>query len=220
MASRRRRSAARRMLALAPVLTLLVGPWSVTAPAAEAAGASTAGVMVVATNPPGSGVGSGLELTLVARTEADTLSYPSCRPQDSSMRCWGALVLRVPDYGDLAVGDFEVHRVAVGDISCDDSTDGGCGDHSGEAAALAAKEPVLAQVNGTGVVKWPGNSGLPVGTKLQLKFTFTDNGPAAYGDLAVLQISLFTQGPNKPVLYTSPPEPVQQVRIQYFKDKG
>jgi hypothetical protein len=127
-----------------------------------------------------------------------------------TLQCWGSLVLRLPKFGDLSVGDFEVHRVAVGDVGCDD----GCED-GGMQAAPAAGEPVHVQVNGVAFVKWSGNSGLAVGTKVQLKLTLTDNGSAPFVDQIVVQVNRFVEGPDKPLLYLSGVEPIQQVRIQY-----
>jgi hypothetical protein len=169
---------------------------------------------VTAMDPSGSRAGSDLSLSLTAHTEPSAVTSPSCRPEDLTLECWGSLVLRIPKFGDLGVGGFEVHRVAVGDISCDDEggDDGGCGDRA-LAAAVAAGEPVQAQVNGVGFVRWPGNSGLPVGTKLQLRFTLTDNGRAAYEDQVVVQVNRFVEGPVKPLLYQSAPETIRQVQI-------
>ncbi len=79
--------------------------------------------------------------------------------------------------------------------------------------AAATTTPVQAQVNGVGYVKWQGSTDLPVGTKLQLKFTLTDNGKAAYVDQVAVQVNRFVEGPDKPLLYESAPQTVQQVRI-------
>ncbi|MGN6577012.1 MAG: hypothetical protein ACTHKG_15145 [Nocardioides sp.] len=98
------------LLAVVPLAAAFAAP-------ASAAGDSTPGVTVTASNPAGSKAG-GPTLSLTAHTEASAFSDPSCRPEDLTLECWGSLVLRLPAYGDLAVGSFEVHRVAVGDISC------------------------------------------------------------------------------------------------------
>lgn len=191
-----------------------------TSPAA-AAGDSTPGVTVTAMNPAGSRQGSDMQLSLTAHTGPSTVPDPSCRPQDMTLECWGSLVLRLPKFGDLSVGDFQVHRVAVGNISCGDmgGEEDGCGDHEMLAeAAPGTGEPVLAQVNGVGFVKWSGNTGLAVGTKLQLKFTLTDNGSANYVDQVVVQVNRFVEGPDKPLLYQSGPETVCQVQIHYDVD--
>jgi hypothetical protein len=184
-----------------------------------AAGDSTPGVTVTAVNPAGSRVGSDLNISLSAHTELSTTADPSCRPQDRTLVCWGSLLLRIPKFGDLAVGNFEVHRVAVGDISCGDEggEDDGCGDHEMSAMGVVTG-PVLAQVNGVAYVKWPGNTGLAVGTKLQLKFTLTDNGTASYVDTVVVQVNLFVAGPDKPLLYQSGPELIRQVTIRFVDD--
>ncbi len=196
------------LLAAVPLAAAFAAP-------ASAAGDSTPDVTVTAMNPAGSRAGGDLTLALTAHTERSTVANPSCRPEDLTLQCWGSLVLRIPEYGDLGVGNFQVHRVAVGDISCggdEGGEDGGCGDHGMEAAAVAGG-PVQAQVNGVGFVKWPGNTGLPVGAKLQLKFTLTDNGAAAYHDQLVVQVNRFVEGPDKPLLYESAPEIIRQVQI-------
>ena len=193
-----------------------------TAPTSAAGGESTPGVTVTASNPSRSTVGSDLKITLTAHTGMSTVPNPSCRPKDMTLDCWGSLVLRIPKFGDLSVGDFQVHRLAVGDISCGDEggEDGGCGDHEMGATALGVEPPVQAQVNGVAVVKWPGNTGLPVGTKVQLKFSFTDNGQGQYEDQVVVQVNLFVEGPDKPLLYLSGPETIRQVRIQFVDDRA
>ena len=204
-------SAVARLVALLAVVPLAVVPMA--APA-SAAGDSTPGVIVTASNPAGSKVG-GITMSLTAHTEATTVTDPSCGPEDATLTCWGSLVLRLPEFGDLAVGGFEVHRVAVGDITCgDEGGDDGCGDHGMELAA-GSTTPVQAQVNGVGYVKWQGNTDLPVGTKLQLKITLTDDGKAAYGDQVVVQVNRFVEGPEKPLLYQSGLQTIQQVRIHY-----
>ena len=190
------------LLGVVPGLLSLVAP-------VYAAGTTTPGVTVTATNPASARSGSDLFVSLTAHSESTTVPDPSCRPEDQTVRCWGSLMLRIPEYGDLAVGNFEVHRVAVGDISCGD--EGGCGD--GMLAAATTGEPVQAQVNGVGVVKWAGNSGLTVGDTLQLKLTLTDYGTAQYQDQLVVQVSRFIEGSDKPQLYLSRSETIRQVRI-------
>jgi hypothetical protein len=190
----------------------------VAAPAA-AAGDSTPGVTVTATNPSGSRVGSDMRLGLTAHTEPSTALDPSCRPQDMTLECWGSLVLWLPSYGNLRVGDFEVHRVAVGDITCGDmGGDDGCGDNAVTAAAPGMGEPVRAQVNGVGLVKWSGSTGLAVGTKVQVKVTLTDNGTANYVDQVIVQVNRFVDGPVKPLLYQSGVETIQQIQIHYVDE--
>lgn len=210
----------RRVASLATAAALVVaalttGPFNAfTAPAA-AAGGSTPGVIVTATNPSGPQLGSDLKLALTAHSESSTLPDASCRPEDMTLKCWGSLVLRVPKFGDLAVGDFEVHRVSVGATGCDD----GCED-GGMLAIPATGAPVNAQVNGVGFVKWSGNSGLAVGTKVQVKLTLTDNGSAPYTDQVVVQINRFVEGPDKPLLYRSGLETIRQVVIRYVDTDG
>jgi hypothetical protein len=197
-----------------------ISAWA-PAPVRAAGGESTPGVTVTAVNPEGSTVGSDLTIVLTAQTEASSVPNPSCRPQDVNLACWGSLVLRIPKYGDVMIGELEVHRVAVGDIACGgDDGDDGCGDHEMAATALAVTTPLKAQVNGLGVVKWSGNTGLPVGTRVQLKITLTDNGKAKYRDTVVVQVNLFQQGPVKPLLYQSGPETIQQVQIHFAGDGG
>lgn len=215
-------------------VSLLVGPLTLAAfslafvPSAAAAdGGSTPGVIVTAVNPGTSHVGSDLKITLTAHTEKSSAASPSCRPQDSTLVCWGSLVLRVPDAGGLSVSGLEVHRVAVGDVSCGDDESGDCGGEDGgscddqggscedgaHTAAALAPSAVEAQVNGVGVLTNPGTTGLPVGAKVQLKITLTDNGTAKYADQIDLQINEFVTGSAKPLLYQSGPQTVQQVQI-------
>lgn len=183
-------------------------------PASAAGGHSTPGATVVAVNPGTSTSGSDLRITLTGHAERSTVVTPSCRPQDLSLDCWGSLVLRVPDAGGLTVSHFVVHRVAVGDISCEDDEDGDCGDHEmSESAVGAGEEAVQAHVNGVALLRNPGNTGLPAGTKVQLKFTLTDAGPEPFGDHVDVQINEFVPGPVKPLLYSSGPETIQQVQI-------
>lgn len=219
MEARRRKAAGRRvwLVALLGVLPMVVA----SAAPAYAAGESTPAVTVTAVNPASAKLGSDLDLTLTAHTGPSTAEDPSCRPQDMTLECWGSLVLRIPKFGDLALSSFEVHRVAVGDISCgghDGGEDDGCGDHETSVTALVAGEPVRAQVNGVARVAWPGNTGLPVGTKVQVQFTFTDNGPRQYGDQVVFAVNLFVEGPDKPLLYRSGIETIKQVQIHHVDD--
>lgn len=206
----------RRMLAMLCATAVLV---FVTATPAIAAGGSTAGVTVKAVNPATSRAGSDLDLSLTAHTASSTVGEPSCRPQDATIECWGSLLLRIPKFGDLSVGGFEVHRVAVGDVGCGDEE--GEDDCSGDAAALPATTaaPVQAQVNGAAYVKWPGNTGLKVGTKLQIKLSLSDMGTAPYVDQVIVEVRLFVDGPEKPLLYRSGPEVIRQVQI-HVTDEG
>ena len=197
-------------------------------PAAFAqSGQSTPGVIVTAENPGTSSRGSDLQISLTAHSELSTVPNPSCRPQDLTLRCNGSLFLRVPERGGMTVTHLQVHRVAVGDISCGDDEGGDCGDEGGgcedggsceggDVAILAIPSrefPVQAQVNGVAVLTKPGDTGLPVGTPVQVKITLTDNGTAQYADLADVQVNQFVPGPVKPLIYESGPQVIQQVQI-------
>jgi hypothetical protein len=141
--------------------------------------------------------------------------------------------------GDMTVTRFEVHRVAVVDTVCDHDDDGDCGDHDdgddcgdhddggcgghddgGHDATAAAVErlladfPIHARVSGVAVLSDPGNTGLPAGTKVQLKIMLTDNGRARHNDLIDVQVNEFVPGPVKPLLYQSGPQTVEQVQIR------
>ena len=193
---------------LLAVLALLA--W---APAARAqSGQSTPGVTVMAQNPGTDRQGSDLRLTLVAHTAASTVANPSCRPQDATLRCWGDLVLRLPAAGGLALQGLEVHRVAVGDISCGDESGDSCSD-GGMAAPASTTFPLQAQVNGLSVLTDPGTSGLPVGTTVQVQITLTDTGTAHDLATAEVQVRQFVPGPNKPLIVDTGPQRIQQVQI-------
>lgn len=208
-------SQVRRIVGLLAAVALVI---EFTPPVA-AAGTSTPGVTVTAVNPAGSKGGSDLTLSLTAHTELGTAADPSCRPQDATLECWGSLFLVIPERANLAVGNLEVHRVAVGDISCGDEggEDDGCGDHEMGTMGVVAG-PELAQVNGVAYVKWPGDTGLATGTKLQVKFTLFDSGTAPYVDQVVVQVNVFVEGPNKPLLYQSAPEAIRQIQIHFVDD--
>jgi hypothetical protein len=192
----------------------LLGTLLSSGPAVWAAGgATTPGVTVSAQNPGEAGALSSLRLTLTAHSEASALESPSCRPQDANLRCWGSLVLRIPDFGGLALSGLEVHRVAVGDTSCGgEEDDGDCG---GEMAIPAEQGvyPIEAQVNGLSTITDPGASGLPAGTQVQVKITLSDNGTAQYQDTVDVQVNQFVAGPVKPLVYDTGQQTVQQVQI-------
>jgi hypothetical protein len=203
------------------------------APAALAQdGASTPGAIVTATNPGTSARGSDLTLNLTASSERVTVADPSCRPQDLTIRCRGSLYLRIPERDGMTVTRFEVHRVAVGDIGCGDDEGGGCGDEGGgcedgdgcEEASVATPIttfPVQAQVNGVATLTKPGDTGLAVGTQVQVKITLTDNGKAKFGDLVEIQVNLFVSGPVKPLIYeTSQPQVIQQTQFITLGTRG
>ena len=186
------------------------------APAASAQGGlSTPGLTVTAVNPGTSDRGSSLQIALTAHTEKSSVSDPSCRPEDQTLRCWGSLVLRVPNEGGFSVTGFQLHRVAVGDISCgDEGGSEGCGDES--VGAATGEQPLQAQVNGVAFVTNPGslaNEGISVGTEVQLKMTLTDYGGAPYEDAIDLVVNAFQPGSNKPQLFDTGEQTVQQVQI-------
>lgn len=188
-----------------------------------AGGQSATGVTVKAQNPGTSSANSDLRITLTAHSEAGTVDNPSCRPQDASIRCWGSLVLRIPDAGGLTLQGLEVHRVAVGDISCGhDEGDDNCGGEMTAAAVPSDSPPVQVQVNGISTITGnPGNvtcplTGIacPAGTKVQVLMTLTDNGPAQYGDTITIDVNQFVEGPNKPAIWqTTEAQTIQQVQI-------
>lgn len=187
-----------------------------------AGGQSTPGVTVTAQNPGTSSAGSDLRITLTAHSEASTVANPSCRPQDANTQCWGDLVLRIPGAGGLTLQGLEVHRVAVGDISCSGEEEDGCGDEMTAPALRSDSAPVQVQVNGISTItNNPGdafcpatNMVCPVGTKVQVLMTLTDNGPAPYGDTITIDVNQFVTGPNKSTIWqTDAPQAIQQVQI-------
>ncbi len=191
-----------------------------------AGGQSTPGVTVTAQNPATSSAGSGVRITLTAHSAESTAANPSCRPQDANIRCWGNLVLRIPGAGGLTLQGLQVHRVAVGDISCGGDEDG-CGDEMTAPALPGDSAAVRAQVNGVSTITSnPGNAicpatgtVCPVGTTVQVLMTLTDNGPAQYDDTITIDVNEFVSGPNKPTIWeTSAPQTIQQVQIH--DDKG
>ncbi len=186
---------------------------------AEPSGHSTPGVTVVAVNP-ASAAAQSFRLALTAHTErTNSVSDPSCRPQDLTLHCWGSLSLQVPARGGLLLTRFEVHRVAVGDGGgCGGHDDGGCEDDHGDLRTSAASS-VKAHVNGVATLTDPGDTGLPAGSLAQVKITLTDNGAAPNADLAEIEIREFTPGPVKPLLYESGPHVVQQVQVR-VRDGG
>lgn len=83
-------------------------------------------------------------------------------------------------------------------------------------AAVTADEqgqPLQAQVNGIAFVTDPGSTGVAVGTKVQLLMTLTDNGAAQYGDQIDIVVNRFVEGSNKPLLYDTGEQTIQQVTI-------
>lgn len=189
-------------------------------PAASAQGGlSTPGAIVTATNPGRPGLGGDFQLSLTAHSEQSTVTNPSCRPQDLTLRCWGSLYLRVPARGGMIVTHFQVHRVAVGDINCGGEEGEGCED-SGGTAAPAPDLPEEAQVNGVAVLTRPGDTGLQAGTQVQVKITLTDNGTGRYADQADVQVNESVPGSGKPGIYHSGTQDIQQVRIHMLEASG
>lgn len=175
-------------------------------------GNSTPGGSVMALNPPGR-PGAGIHMMLNAHSQWSTVESPSCRPQDANIRCWGTLLLEIPGAGGLSVRDFEVHRVAVGDTGCD-----GCGSHDdghdvSPTATVGVSQPVQAMVNGVAVLRDPGILDVPAGTTVQLKIRLTDNGDAVHADQVQIQINELAHGDDRPELYRTEPQTIQQVRI-------
>lgn len=202
---------------------VLLGALAVVIPFGPAAfaqgGLSTPGVTVTAQNP-GTHGDDGMRITLTAHAEQSTVPNPDCRPQVGTLRCWGSLVLRIPDAGGMSVSDFQVHQVAVGDISCGDEGSGGCEDDMAALAADPPGYPVKAEVNGVAVLTDPGTltyqgQQVPPGTKVQLKITLTDKGTAQYVDQVDVQVNLFVSGSPKPLLWDTRTQTVQQVQIHF-----
>lgn len=193
---------------------MLTGAPAQQATAAHDDGASTPGATVSAVNPAAAMSGGQLHIALNAHAESGAVDNPSCRPQDTTLDCWGNLVLRIPDAGGLSVSGFEVHRVAVGDDSCGDEHDDGCGDHETSTTAVGVRLPVHAVVNGVAVLRNPGSTGEPRGSIVQVKIQLTDNSDTLNSDQIDVQINKFVPGHVKPELYRSGPETIQQVRIR------
>ncbi len=232
------RSAGVRPRVLVVVLASLALVISFAGAVSATPGESTPGVTVIAVNSGGPRAQSDVQISLTAHSERGTVDSPSCRPQDLTLRCWGSLHLQVPDMDGMTVTRFEVHRVAIGDASCDHDDDGGCdhdddggcdhdddggcgghddGGHDAmatELARLLADYPIDAQVNGVAVLTDPGNTDLPAGTKVQVKITLTDNGRARHGDEIDVQVNEFVPGPVKPLIYQSGPQTVEQVQVR------
>ena len=185
-------------------------------PATAAAGASTPGVTVTAVNP--AAMAGQLHIALDAHAENRTVESPSCRPQDATLDCWGNLVLRIPAAGGLSVAGFEVHRVAVGDVSCDDEHDDDCDGHEATVSSTTGVEPpVEAVVNGVAVLRDPGTTGERRGSMVQLKIHLMDNSDALNADQIDVQVNKFIPGQVKPELFRSGAQTIQQVRI-HLKD--
>ena len=80
--------------------------------------------------------------------------------------------------------------------------------------------PNQAQVNGLSVLTDPGNSGLPVGTQMQVKITLTDNGTAQYADTVDVLVNQFVPGSTKPFVYDTGAQTIQQVQIHLLDSTG
>ncbi len=208
-----RRLAAAAVVVLVVVLVLgLSSVWAASTASAQG-GLSSPGVVVTAVNPGTSRSGSSLRISLTAHTERSAATSPSCRPQEPTIRCWGSLVLRVPDEGGFSVTGLEVHRVAVGDISCGDDEGGGCTDAEAASPGADPDPPQQAEVNGVAFVTDPGTTGVDPGTKVQLLMTLTDFGTAQYQDQIDVVVNRFVTGSPKPLLFDTGPQTIQQVAV-------
>lgn len=196
---------------------LLMVAFVVAAPAQAApgtGGTSTAGATVTAINPAAATRDGNLHLALSAHVENGTVEDPSCRPQDSTLNCWGSLFLRIPDAGGLTLSGLEVHRVGVGDVSCGDEHDDGCEGHDVSVRSTTGVDlPVEAVVNGVAVVRNPGTIDARPGSTVQLKIRLMDNSDALDADQIDVQVNEFVPGPVKPELYRSGVQTIQQVQI-------
>jgi hypothetical protein len=197
--------------ALLTMALLLAAPAQL---ATAAEGTSTPGTTVTAVNPAAAMSEGGMQILLNAHAEKSIAENPSCRPQDSTLDCWGTLVLRIPDAGGLSLSRFEVHRVAVGDVSCGDEHEDGCAGHETTmSSTMGVEQPVKAVVNGVAVLRDPGDTGEPRGSTVQVKMHLTDNGNALHADQIDVQINQFVDGHDKPEIYRSGPQMIQQVQI-------
>ena len=183
--------------------------------AAFARGASTPGATVIVENPGTHSGASDLRVGLTASSEQSTATNPTCGSGSQGLRCSGSLTLTVPERGGMTVTSFQVHRVAVGNISCSGDDEDGCDSSEAQPAATEAVslEAVRAQVNGRGALSVPGDTGLAVGTAVQVKIALIDNGPAQYEDVADVQVNLFVEGSKKPLIYESGSQLVEQVDV-------
>lgn len=207
-----------RLIAYLGAVTAALALAAPSAPAAAAqGGASTPAVTVTAENSGGANQPSTVKIALTAHAEKSSAADTSCRPEDPALRCWGSLVLRLPDAGGFSVSSFTLHRVAVGSTSCGDTGDeGGCGDVALAAAVLG--QPTEAQVNGIATVSDPGSlqaRGVSPGSVVQLKMTLTDNGTAPFADTVQIVVNAFTAGMDKPQLLDTGVQRVQHVLIHF-----
>ena len=216
------RSPANRCVAGECLLTLVAIPAAAAMDDRDGGGSGgqgrrlTASVIVTAQNPGTSSRGSEIRISLTAQApRAPWRTRPADRRTPPSTV--GLAGLRIPEsfagIGGLAVTGFEEHRIAVGDISCDDSCE------EDAATALATRVPgqaSQAQVNSRAVVTDPGSTGLQIGATVQMKITLTDNGQAQYQDEIAIEGNSFVPGSNKPLLGATGPQTIQQVQIHHL----
>ena len=183
---------------------------------AFARGVSTPGATVIVENPGTYSGASDLRIGLTASSARSILGNATCGSGGQGLPCSGSLMLTVPARGGMTVTSFQIHRVAVGNTGCGKDS---CDDSGGgqEVAQPAATEPlgpgaVRAQVNGVGVLSVPGDTGLAVGTKVQVHIALIDNGPTMYEDVADVQVNLYIEG-SMPLIYESGPQVVEQVEV-------
>ncbi len=183
--------------------------------AAFARGVSTPGATVVVENPGTHGGASDLRIGLSASSERSTATNPTCGSGSQGLRCSGSLTLTVPERGGMTVTSFQVHRVAVGNISCGGDHEDGCDASETQLVATEAGGlgAVRAQVNGRGLLSVPGDTGLAAGTPVQVKIALVDNGPGQYRDVVDLRVNLFVEGSKKPLIYESGSQLVEQVEV-------
>ncbi len=170
-------------------------------------GATTPGLIVTAQNPGGPNRPSDLRITMTAHSELSTVADPSCRPQDTTIACWGSLVLRIPAVGGMEMRGFQVHRVAL--VTGDGQ--GGGTEHMGVLASMTT--PLKAQVNGISTVVASGSSGLAVGTEVQVKMTLVDRGAGQYSDTISISISTPLGHGGWQQVHVTGTQTIQQVQI-------
>lgn len=197
------------------LLAVLALGATVAPAAAGQAGRTVPGAVVTAVNPGTSGQGGDFFLSLTAHSAKSSATAPSCRPQDTTLRCFGSLELRIaiPEMGgDVTLAGLEVHRVAVGDTSC-----GGCeGDETTEAAVGPAgptrDESDEAAVNGLSTVT-RGTPELPTGTTVQVRIVLVENGRAPYSGEAGITVAELGEGSNGPEIADTGEVPIEHVAI-------
>ena len=199
-------------------LGLAVGFTLGGAPAAFAAqGESTPGLVVTAQNP-GSARTSDLRITMTAHSELTGVPDPSCRPNATTMECWGSLMLRLPEVGGLSLRGLDVHRVSLTEGDGHDGGGGGCGDECGGEGGMAVTAAALTFpahliVNGTSTVSAAGTSGLSVGSVVQVKMTLVDYGPALNTDTISITINRFAGEGTWQLVYATGMRTIKQVQV-------